>query len=379
MARNTMKKSFSLKDELFNEAKVRYLAGLIGKADEQFKSEAFVRETVKGFKERELKERIVWIAQMLEKHLPHNFEETVPLLERSLPAPLDPGKKDNDFGDFIFAPYGEYLVRNGVSKKRLKRSLKALEAFTQRFSMEDAIRSFLNTYEEETFAALERWSVHPHYHVRRLASEGTRPFLPWSKRIGLSSEKAVELLDVLYADPTRYVTRSVANHLNDISKKDPALALETLARWKKEGKQETVEFAWMSKHALRTLIKKGDKKALAFLGHSALPKVEVRKFLLDPKSVTPGEALFFSFAIKASADESIIADYSIDFVKANGKSKAKVFKIKKMTVKKGETYLIEKKHKLVKDATTFTFYPGKHTLTLLINGEPYGSKGFTIR
>ena len=381
MARNTMKKSFSLKDHLFNRESVELFASYMHAAYPRFNKVAYVREALDAFPTLELKERITYMAELLETHLPRDYERAIEVILKALPAPLDPSKTDNDFGSFIFAPIGEYIARNGNRKEHAALSLMALEEVTQRFSMEDAIRTFINEHPKETLAVLKKWSRHKHYHVRRLASEGTRPLLPWSKRITLESAKAIQLLDVLYMDKTRYVTRSVANHINDISKKEPALAIETLARWEKEGKQDQAEFAWMVRHSLRTLIKRGHKEAFVLLGHKSEPDVVVERFSVKRASqkIAPGEVLTFSFGIRAQKDESIIADYSIDFVKANGKTKGKTFKIKKLHLKAGEAVTIEKNHKFVKDATTFTLYPGKHSITLLINGSPMGKKDFIIQ
>jgi 3-methyladenine DNA glycosylase AlkC len=37
--------------------------------------------------------------------------------------------------------------------------------------MENAVRYFLNAFEEETFTQMKRWSQSENYHQRRLASE----------------------------------------------------------------------------------------------------------------------------------------------------------------------------------------------------------------
>lgn len=195
-----------------------------------------MREVVGKFSELELKARIAWIAEVLERYLPSDPAVAMKMIVAALPPPLDPKKTDDDFGEFILAPLGEYVVRNGLSKKYLKQSLSTLREITMRFGVEDAMRSFLNTFQNETLAAYDKWVNDKHYHVRRLVSESTRPLLPWSRRLSMDHHVPVKYLDTLYADKTRYVTRSVANHLNDISKKDVALVVETLTRWKSEEK-----------------------------------------------------------------------------------------------------------------------------------------------
>ncbi|MGY8770648.1 MAG: hypothetical protein ACKVH8_19720 [Pirellulales bacterium] len=137
---------FSLKDQLFNKNRVVYLANLFHAADNQFDSAGFVQDTMKQLKNLELKERVVHITCTLEKYLATNFKDAAKQITAALPPPLDPTKTDDDFGHFILAPLGEYVVRNGMAKKDLKLSLKTLKAITQRFSMEDAIRAFIDTH-----------------------------------------------------------------------------------------------------------------------------------------------------------------------------------------------------------------------------------------
>jgi len=370
-----MESGSSLKDALFNKKRVAYLAGLFVVADTTFDTKGFVREVVKKFPELELKARIAWIAEVLERYLPSDPAVSMKLIVRALPPPLDPTLRDDDFGEFILAPLGEYVVRNGLSKKYLKQSLTTLREITMRFSMEDAMRSFLNTFPDETLAAYDTWVSDKHYHVRRLVSESTRPLLPWSRRLVLDYHLPVRYLDVLYADTTRFVTRSVANHLNDVSKRDPELVLETLARWKREGEQRTKELEWMTRHALRTLTKKGHQKALASIGYLDNHKIRVIDFSHNAVSgcISLGERLQLHVSLKSETECLLRIDYVIEFVKANGKTKPKVFAWKKVAATAGETISLTKNHHFKADATTFRLYPGMHKITLQINGKPYGS------
>jgi 3-methyladenine DNA glycosylase AlkC len=375
-----MKKKFSLKDHLFNRETVTYLAGLLSSADRKFDGKKFVDDVMEKLLKLELKERIVWIAEVLEQHLPKDFKKASQLIVKALPEELDSTKSDDDFGSFIFAPLGEDVVRNGLTKEHLEDSFFVLHELTRRFSMEDAMRSFINTFPKETLAIYKKWAKDKNYHVRRLVSESTRPTLPWSKRIVLAPEVPIQFLDILYADSTRYVTRSVANHLNDIAKKNPELVIAALSRWKKEGKQDRKELAWMTKHALRTLVKKGDKAALAHLGFNHEVSAQVKQFSLSShsKKIVRGDTLSFSFEVHAQKDEALMIDYVIDFVKKAGHTKPKVFKIKKISLKKGEVVTITKNHRLIADATTFTLQPGMHMLTLQINGQKFDAVDFKV-
>ena len=319
MAVETKGKGFSLKDQLFNKSRVEYLANLFQEANSSFDARGFIRGTMKQLKKLELKDRIVYIAETLEKYLSTDFEIASKQIVDSLPPPLDPNLTDDDFGDFIIAPLGQFIVRNGLAKKNLKSSLSTLKEITKRFSMEDAIRAFIDSHPVETLRELKKWTKDKNYHVRRLVSEGTRPMLPWSKRLSIDATAPMPMLDQLHADPTRYVTRSVANHLNDIAKSDPPLVLATLRRWKKAGKQTPDELQWMAKHALRTLVKQGHPAALKFLGFKTNPSIEVSNFTLKSPRIRRGEAIEFSFSIRAKKPETLLIDYVIDFVKANGR------------------------------------------------------------
>ena len=69
------------------------------------------------------------------------------------------------------------------------------------------------------------------------------------------------LLERLQADPTRYVTRSLANHLNDITKSEPDWVVQTLAGWRGP------DLDYIRRHALRCLGKRCHPGALKLLGY----------------------------------------------------------------------------------------------------------------
>ena len=362
---------FSLKDQLFNEGKVRYLAGLFGGSID---GERFVAEVMAKLPELELKARITHISEVLAGHLPDDFAAAAAVIEAALPAPLDPDLSDGDFGDFIFSPLGAYVAAKGVNE--LGEALPLLKEITKRFSVEFDIRHFLNAHPEVTMLALAAWVEDEHYHVRRLASEGTRPVLPWGVKVGLSVEEPIGLLDKLYFDKTRFVTRSVANHLNDITKKDPELVLRILARWREEGKQAVAELGWMERHALRTLVKKGHVGALERLGYRASPEVLVEMRFSEVVEI--GEVGALEVSIEAAADERLMVDYVIEFVKANGARRAKVFKLKKLDVKAGARVDLTKNHKFLKGASTFTHFTGVQMIYMQINGQRFGEQEFDL-
>ena len=374
-----MKEKFSLKDQLFNENSVRKLSDEIHQASVDFEKEAFYKEVLSAFPELELKERIYHIRDMLAKYLPNDYEEALSVILQALPAPLDPEKEDDDFGDFIYAPYGEFVVRYGCSDTHLYRSLKALREITKRFSVEFAIRDFINHYPEETMAMLKACAASENYHERRLASEGSRPKLPWAKKLTMDYRDAMVILDKLYYDKTRYVTRSVANHLNDIAKIDATLVIATLKRWQASGKQEPKEMEYMLSHALRTLVKEGNEEALALLGYKKLPKIVLSELTLVQDRVKVGEALHFEFEIEAKENCKLMLDYIVHFKTKSGKSSPKVHKIKKLFLQNKECITVSKKHLFKVGMTTRKLYAGEHKVELQINGKRYDMGTFVLK
>lgn len=373
-----MAEKFLLKDLLFNKTKVEQVAGEIHRTYPSFQKKKFVQDVVAKFPELELKARIVWITECLKRYLPAGYREAVAVILKALPSPNNPELSDNDFGDFIYAPYAEYVARYGCTKKDLAFSLDALYELTMRFSAEDAIRYFINAFPNETLKQLLTWSKDKHYHVRRLCSEGTRPKLPWSQKINIPVTSPIPILDNLFSDPTRFVVRSVANHINDISKTDADLAIETLLRWKQSGKQTPAEMDYLTRHALRTLIKNGNQKALNLLGVSHTADVRIFNFKL-PAKVKMNSALEFSFTIQAKEDAHIIADYILFFQTKSGKPNSqKVFKLKKLSLAKGESVVLTKRHPFREHMTTRKLFRGKHEIVIQVNGKSLGKKPFWI-
>jgi hypothetical protein len=188
------------------------------------------------------------------------------------------------------------------------------------------------------------------------------------------------------------VIRSVANHLHDISKIDKDLALKTLIRWEKENKQKDVlEFEYLKRHSLRTLIKNGDKETLKYLGYKSEINIELKNFKIKNDKVKIGEALEFSFEIinknkkeniiqsLENLAEDLIIDYIIYFNnKDNNNLKSKkVFKLKEIKINNDKKILISKKH-LFRFMTTRKLYSGAHKIILQINGKNYLEKSFDL-
>lgn len=363
-----MAEKFSLKDHLFHSAKIQHLSAQIRLVYPSFEGTNFHNEVVAGFPALELKARIEHIRKCLQKYLPQDYKTAVNILLTALPAPLNEDLTDNDFGDFIYAPYNDFVAHYGCTQENLSFSLAALKEMTKRFSAEDAIRYFLNTFPKETLTELEKWTKDSNYHVRRLCSEGTRPKLPWSQKINIATEDALPLLHNLYADKTRYVTRSVANHLNDMAKTQPDMVLQTLKSWKKSKKQNPAEMDFLLKHALRTLIKNGNQEALALLGFGDSENITLSELSFDEK-VKIGEALHFSFQLNSLASKALAIDYIVHFQSKQATlSNKKIHKLKVFSAIENTPIAVHKRHLFRANMTTRQLYAGTHKVEIQVNG-----------
>ncbi len=376
---NTVSQKIPLKDQLFTGAKVQQVATQIQSIHSSFDVEGFVNAVMAKFPELELKARITWMAECLHEYLPPAYARAVKILVSSLPPPVHPHKSDNDFGDFIYAPHSEFIARYGCTEAHLQRSLDALYEITQRFSVEFSIRPFLNAFPTETLEQLAQWVHDQHYHVRRLCSEGTRPKLPWGEKLSIPIEAPLPLLDVLIADKTRFVTRSVANHLNDLTKIDPDLAMDTIEQWKHTAAQTPKEMEYIVRHALRSLIKQGNERALSLLGFVHNANVSVTEFTV-PSVVPMNTDLVFSAILTADTDTDVLIDYILHFQNKAGKlNNKKVYKLTRLSLAADIPTTISKKHPLRAGMTTRPLYPGAHKIEIQINGTTRAAASFLLQ
>lgn len=372
-----MSSAFSLKDHLFNPVKVRQLARELEQAWPAFPRAQFEQRVIQALPDLELKQRIAHIRSELAVALPQDYPKALKVILEALPAPCDPALSDDDFGDYIYAPYSDFVAHYGCSEAYFDLSMAALREITTRFSAEHAVRPFLTAFPQRAQKTLKQWAKDSHYHVRRLVSEGTRPSLPWSRRLDWPPEQCLGLLDLLYDDPTRYVTRSVANHLNDWSKKHPELVIARLKRWRAAGQQKPKELDYITRHALRSLIKQGHPQALELLGFSPEPQIEIQAMHWT-QEVILGERLSFDFELHAQADQALMVDYCIGFWTARGEQREKVFKLKQLRLQNGERAVLKKQHPL-RQMTTKKLYPGPHYFALQINGQRGEKYAFELR
>ncbi|ABK45007.1 DNA-3-methylpurine glycosylase [Magnetococcus marinus MC-1] len=272
-------------------------------------------------------------------------------------------------------PMADYVAERGLHEGAS--ALALLGAMTQRFSAEFAIRPFLQHDPQQSMAQLMLWARDENEHLRRLASEGSRPRLPWGMQLpALRADPTPlwPLLARLMDDPSAYVRRSVANNLNDIAKDHPQQVVDFLMPWRVGASQARLR---LMQHACRTLIKQGHAGALALLGY-APPILQGVSLQLFTPQVTLGERLSFGVELQAQSEQNLILDYAIYHVKANGQRTAKVFKWKKLTLSAGQTVGMQRHHP-IKVITTRRYYSGQHRLELLVNGQALAGAEFDLR
>jgi 3-methyladenine DNA glycosylase AlkC len=351
----------------------RRIAGMISSIWPELNTTEFVADALRGYEPLELKQRAAHIAQVMRRHLPHDFAEAADILLASLGPKLE-GTEGFGMAPFLYLPHVIYVAEHGVD--HFEESMRLQYELTQRFSAEYSIRTFLERHPRQTLARLREWTNDPSPHVRRLVSEGTRPRLPWAGRLRdfqRDPAPVLELLELLKDDRELYVRRSVANNLNDIGKDHPKLLGEIARRWLTDASEER---RWVVRHALRSAVKRGEGNALAAMGYGSAARVAVGRVRITPKRAAIGGSVTISFEITnvSARSQQVLVDFRIHFVKANGKAQPKVFKLKEVALAPRASARLGKRVSLA-EMTTRKHYPGKHTVDVVVNGQtkPLGS------
>lgn len=358
----------AFKDEVDAAAGTR-LARELARAWLEFPARRFTRGLAEALEPLELLARGDELTMRLERTLPRAFSEAADVLYRALESPT--------FSGWIVLPCGGFIARAGIDDPNT--ALPLLAALTPRWSSEFAIRPFIERHPALTYEYLRRWSTDEDEHVRRLVSEGTRPRLPWATLLrGLVADPSpnIPLLDVLVEDPSAYVRRSVANHLNDISKDHPDLALGLAERWVDRGDAG----AWIARHGLRTLIKRGTLRALALIGADTHTAVELTDLAVDRDRVVIGDRVTFSFTLRvpegSAACEAVI-DYRVHYAGAGATKAAKVFKLTRRRLEPGLPLAITRAHTF-ENVSIRRINSGKHRIDVQVNGTVLGAVDFDV-
>lgn len=361
----------------FGEQIPRKIAAAISCVWPPFNQRAFLRAVLGGYQALSLTGRADRIARTLHIHLPREYPQAIDILLASLGPRLPPQTSDKGMAPFQYLPHVMFVRHFGLD--HFDESMHAQYELTQRFTAEFSIRAFLEKHPQATLARLRIWATDPSADVRRLVSEGTRPRLPWAPRLRAfqrDPRPVLELLDLLKDDASLYVRRSVANNLNDISKDHPTLVYATAQRWLQNASDER---RWIIRHALRSAIKRGDQRALALLGFGRRAHVSVLSPRIGPQRLRIGESVTIEITLagNGSRQQRVMTDLCVHYVKANGKARPKVFKLRALELAPKARITIRKRLSLA-DLTTRKHYPGRHRVEVLLNGQAHPIGAFEV-
>jgi 3-methyladenine DNA glycosylase AlkC len=353
--------------ELYDENYINILSNNIINNYVSFNKNNFIASIFnENWQDKELKQRMRHISNTLYIFLPNNYEETICILKNTF-------NKMNDRYSLENMIFQDFVEVYGLENFQI--SMNALECFTINSSSEFAIRQFILKYPDETIRKMELWAIDKNEHIRRLASEGCRPRLPWAIALAKYKENPKEILsilEILKDDESLYVRKSVANSLNDISKDNPQILKDITKSWIGINRNRD----WILKHGCRTLLKNGDTEILEIFGFKENNNISINNFILNPK-VKMGENLNFSFILKSKENMGKLRiEYSIEFLRQNNKYSKKVFKISEGIYNK-ESKNISKYYSF-KPISTRKYYKGIHKLNIIINGTILESREFIL-
>lgn len=358
----------------FDRTAAQRLASQVADVQPGFDQKRFVRLAARNLKGLEFAGRVRQFSDALRATLPDSIPAALHVLTRSLP-PEQPDAESVTDG-WLQWPVGQFIADHGLN--HFDASMSAMVELTKRFSSEFAVRPFVEQRPRETFARLQSLTDHPNQHVRRWCSEGTRPRLPWGKKLrALVSDPSPiwPIVEALKDDDELYVRRSVANNLNDIAKDHPMAVVRRCKAW---SRHSTTGRDWIVKHALRSLVKAGDPDALAVVGF-APPKKLSAELWVRPKQIAVGSAVQLTAQLTSTLGraQDLLVDYAVHYVRQGGKTAAKVFKWTRVRLPARGQLTVEKRHAM-RLTTIRALYPGVHRLELQVNGVRMATATFKL-
>jgi 3-methyladenine DNA glycosylase AlkC len=354
--------------ENINDQTVDLLATRFSRLHKGFDRKGFTESVCAQLPDLELKDRINLLADQMAIDLGPDYEAALGTVVETALEGID---------GWAAWPLCSFLERHGVDSPVA--SLEAMPQLTTLWSCEFAIRPYLDAHLELTREYLRRWALDPDEAVRRLASEGTRPRLPWGPKVAALSEDpqiGLELLQLLRHDRSETVRRSVANHLNDVAKNDPDLVVDVLAQWTSE--DDAVDDR-MVRHALRTLVKQGHPGALALLGFTIDPSIAGVRFACSPQEISLGDQIELTAELASTSrqDQLLVVDFVIHHVKTSGETSPKVFKWTTERMAPGQTVHLAKRRR-IQTASTRRYHAGEHRIYLQVAGQAVASTHFVL-
>lgn len=360
-----------LKDSLSYEF-IENFASLVVRYNPSFSIDLFMSDVISGdWEELALRARMKKIARCYHKQCNEDFLVGVDILM----------KISNDAQGFNYLFFADYVSMFGSDEKNWDLAMNALAIFTQGSSAEFAIRTFLKNDFDKTMKQMLRWSKDENEHLRRLSSEGCRTRLPWGEQIPALFENTdliLTILNNLKEDDSLYVRKSVANNLNDLSKDSPDKIIHIIKSWGLTNDKTS----WIIKHGCRTLLKKGDVETLQLLGYAKKEgelKVKDILFEVHDQVSKMGDisTLSYQLLVEVKKPLKIKLGMSFHFVKASGSISKKFFHVADKLID-GKTIIEGKKKYVWEDLTTRKHYPGKHVITLLLNGDEIAEEVITL-
>lgn len=345
-----------LKDQFFTPLSVQAFTDRLKRTYPDMDRDSFLNTVLDDeWEARELKQRMRHMSACLASVLPDDFGDAVQILEDIAP----------DITGFEAMVLPDYVEVHGL--QHIDRSLQALRVFTRYSSSEFAIRPYIIADQDRAMKFMLSCAEDDHENVRRFASEGCRPRLPWAMALPALKKDPSPIFPVLERlkdDSSDFVRRSVANNLNDISKDHPDLVLNLAEEW--YGFSESTDK--IVKHALRSLLKAGNTRALRLFGFGDPAGLVIDELKADTHQIRIGDSLHFTFRLRVKEKESTLVrlEYAIHYVKAKGKRSRKVFQITENRFDPG-SHEVRRKQSFA-NMTTRKHYPGLHTLEVIVNG-----------
>lgn len=362
---------------LFSEELIAHTAQALQQVNCSFNKESFTKMIFDNdWNDREFKERMHHIADVVRLHLSDDFKDVVQEIYLMISYLKSSGADKVKFAELAYVFIPDIIEQYGIDD--VDSSIEAFEKITPFTTCEFAVRPFILQYQDKMMVRMKEWALHKNEHVRRLASEGSRPRLPWGIALApfkQNPEAILPIVEALKNDPSEYVRRSVANNLNDISKDNPEHVITLSKTWI----GHSSETDWVVKHACRTLLKAGNSEVLELFGFCSPDNIEVQDFHLTSNDVAMGSSLEFQFALHNLSDnsEKIRLEYAIHFLKKNGVHNKKVFKIsEKSYAAKSQTIITRKQS--FKPVSTRRLYAGEHIVSLIINGVTVEERTFQL-
>jgi 3-methyladenine DNA glycosylase AlkC len=367
---------------VFHQEGIALMSAVLARHVSSWDSRGFVSAASEGLEALELKARSEQIYQALCQFLPADFSVAATAIRQSLHPALDAnasgeGTTLDGIQGWLILPLTEFAGRQGSGCLPLAMDL--LMELTMRFTSEFGIRHLWLRHPDESMALVSPWVHHKNEHVRRLVSEGSRPRLPWGLQLNAFIEKPQStwhLLEALRDDPSAYVRKSVANHLNDNARDHPELVMELACEWHRNAPSDRQR---LIRHALRNLLKQGHPQALA-LYQFGKPQLQKADLSLSSDRIAIGQNLEFRLEIRsrAAVSQSLRLDYVIHHQKAKGSMTPKVFRWKDLTLDPAQPLQIARRHSF-RVITTRVYHPGIHRLEIKANGEVIATREFFLQ